>query len=490
MGAPLIFGQTITTAAGIGSPGFSGDGGPAPSAMLSDVTGVAVDAAGNLYIADSDNQRIRRVDAATQVITTVAGTGILGFSGDGGPATAAAFDDIQGVAVDSQGDFFIADTYNFRIRKVDQGTGVVETVAGDGAAGFGGDGGPATSARLNYPCGVGLDAQNNIYIADSSNNRVRRVDAATGIITTVAGNGIYGFSGDGGPAVLGELRIPYGVAVDAQGNLLIADMFNDRIRRVDSATGLLSTAGGNGAQAFGGDGGAAVTASLSTPWGGLVDGAGNYFFADEGNQRVREINGATGVISTVAGAGIPAFSGDGGPATLADLNHPTSAAQDGAGNLYIGDSSNSRVRKITALLVAATSVPTSIPTSTPTQAVTPTGTATPAALPTMTYTPPATDTPTATPTPACETRVWPDPFNPKYAVGGVLQISCVPPGGTVSFFTLSGERVNQIQEVNGMVQWDGRNSSGILVSTGIYFYAIQQGEKAVQTGKFLVKTSG
>jgi sugar lactone lactonase YvrE len=493
MGAPLVFSQTITTVAGNGNPGFSGDGGPAISAMLSDVNGLAADAAGNLYIVDSSNQRVRRVDQATQAITTVAGDGIFGFSGDGGPATAARFDDIQGVALDLQGDLFIADTYNFRVRKIDQSTGAVKTVAGDGAAVFAGDGGPATLASLRYPCGVALDAQNNIYIADSSNNRIRRVDAMTGIMTTVAGNGNYGFSGDGGPALQGEFRVPYGVAVDSQGNLFIADTANNRIRRVDSATGLLSTVAGNGVGGFGGDGGPAVSAGLYSPWGVILDTAGSFFIADYRNQRVRKVDGSTGVISTVAGTGIASYSGDGGPAILADLHGPSSVAKDGAGNLYIGDDNNSRVRKVAALLVVSTPAPTStitytptsIPTSTPALTATPTPSFTPTAslLPTVTY------TPTTTHTPVCETHVWPDPFDPHTAVGGVLKVGCVPYGGTVCFFTLSGERVRNIPEAGGMALWDGRNQYGILVSPGVYFYAVQQGEKTVQSGKLIVRTS-
>jgi sugar lactone lactonase YvrE len=219
----------ITTVAGNGIPGYSGDGGPATSASLSGPSGVVVDATGNLLIADSSNYRIRRVDASTGIITTVAGNGIRGFSGDGGPATSASLSPI-GVAVDATGNLFIADTGNHRIRRVDESTGIITTVAGNGIRGFSGDGGPATSASLNYPTGVAVDGSGNLFIADAANNRIRWVDASTGIITTVAGNGMPDYSGDGGPATSASLNGPSGVVVDAAGNLFIADNDNKRIR--------------------------------------------------------------------------------------------------------------------------------------------------------------------------------------------------------------------------------------------------------------------
>ncbi len=227
--------------AGDGIFGFSGDGDPATSASLRDPFGVALDGAGNLFIADRFNQRIRRVDAATGIITTVAGDGPTGigaggFSGDGGPATSASLNSPFGVAVDGAGNLFIADTLNNRIRKVDT-SGIITTVAGNGSFGFSGDGGPATSASLHEPFGVALDGSGNLFIADRFNQRIRRVDAATGIITTVAGDGptgigAGGFSGDGGPATSASLSFPFGVALDGSGNLFIADFSNSRIRKV------------------------------------------------------------------------------------------------------------------------------------------------------------------------------------------------------------------------------------------------------------------
>jgi sugar lactone lactonase YvrE len=210
-------------AAGNPQAGYGGDGGPATSALLNQPTGVAVDAAGNLFIADEFNNRVRRVDATTGVITTVAGNGSSGYAGDGGPATAAALNGPFGVAVDAQGNLYIADTGNNRIRRVDAATGVITTVAGDGTNRFGGDGGPAVNASLSSPRGVAVDAAGNLFLTDTFNSRIRRVDVGTGVITTVAGNGsIWGVE-DGGPATNAPLGFPYGVAVDAAGNLFIAD---------------------------------------------------------------------------------------------------------------------------------------------------------------------------------------------------------------------------------------------------------------------------
>jgi sugar lactone lactonase YvrE len=335
----------ISTAAGNGVTGYSGDGGPATSAALFQPSGVAVDAAGNLFIADSANQRVRRVDPSG-VISTVAGNGRFGYSGDGGPATSASLNSPYGVTVDAAGDLFIADAANLRIREVDP-SGVISTVAGNGSqgylSGYSGDGAAATGAQLYRPNGLALDAAGDLFIADSLNNRVRRVDPS-GVISTVAGNGSYGFSGDGGLATNARLTSPSGVAVDAAGDLFIADTFNNRVRKVDPS-GVISTVAGNGVPGYSGDGGPATSAALFQPFTVVVDGSGNLFIADSFNHRIRKVD-PSGVITTVAGNGTAGYSGDGGPATAASLNYPYSVALDAAGDLFIADYFNDRVRKV------------------------------------------------------------------------------------------------------------------------------------------------
>ncbi len=332
----------ITTVAGNGNPGFSGDGGPATSATLQLPAGVAVDAANNLYIADSGNNRVRKVTPAGN-ITTVAGNGLPGFSGDGGPAARASLTYPSGLAADAAGNLYIADTYNYLIRKVDT-AGTITTVAGNGIIGFSGDGGPATSARLAYPSGVAVDASGNLYIADTYNYRIRKVDTA-GTITTVAGNGIIGFSGDGGPAANAQLNGPVDVAADTAGNLYIADAGNNRIRKV-VADGIITSVAGNGYYGFSDDGGPATSASLAYPFRVAVDASGYLFIADVNSSRIRQVSPA-GIITTVAGNRSFRFSGDGVSATSAILSQPLGVAVDTAGGLYIADTYNYRIRKVT-----------------------------------------------------------------------------------------------------------------------------------------------
>jgi uncharacterized protein (TIGR03437 family) len=340
-------GGTLTVVAGNGLYDYSGDGGPATSASLAEPRDVAVDAIGNVYIADSGNSRIRKV-TPNGVISTVAGNGDFAFSGDGGQAAEAALHYPQGVAVDSAGNLYISDTVNNRIRKV-TAAGVITTVAGTGEAGFSGDGGPATAARLSQPGGVATDAGGNLYIADGDNGRIRKVTPA-GIITTVAGGGDT--VGDGGPATAAGLNSPTDIAVDAAGNLYIGDHFNQRIRKV-SFLGTITTLAGTGELGFSGDGGPAAAARLNDPAGVTVTSAGDVYFTDSRNRRIRRVN-ANGIIATVAGSGNFKFSGDGGPATSAALNLPSSVAVDALGNLYIADTANHRVRKVTTSGVITT----------------------------------------------------------------------------------------------------------------------------------------
>jgi trimeric autotransporter adhesin len=401
-------GGTITTFAGAGC-GFSGDGGPATAAKFSQVVGLALDSAGNLYLADGWNHRIRRIDRSSGVIATVAGGGTstsdgvpateaevawpegvatdsdgnlyivtinslayrvdasmktirkiagstYGFSGDGGPATAAQLGNPEGVFVDAARNIYIADTNNHRIRRIDAASGIITTVAGSGPTGsnyggFDGDGGAATAARLNQPTGVAVDVEGNLYIADSENNRVRRVDAESGIITSFAGNGNPTFLGDSGPATAALLSIdrPYGLpggtAVDAAGNLYIADSGVQRVRRVDATTKAITTVAGNGELGSKGDGGAALSAELSNADDVAVDREGRTLYIAE-FQRVRVVDLDSGIIRAFAGTSTEGFSGDGGPATMAQLRFVNGMTVDSAGNLYIADTSNFRIRRV------------------------------------------------------------------------------------------------------------------------------------------------
>jgi len=337
----------IATVAGNGGAGYSGDGGPAISAKLNQPYAVAVDGPGNIYIADTGNNVIRKVAAATGIITTVAGNGAAYQSGDGGPATNAQFVYPLGVAVDGSGNLYISDLTNV-VRKVTAATGIITTVAGNGAAGYSGDGGPAIKARLNHASSMSVDSSGNLYIADTGNDVIRKVSVATGIITTVAGTGTRGYSGDGGPASSAELSGPLGVAVDGTGNLYIGDTGNAVIRKVAAATGTITTVAGDGAFGYSGDGGPAIKAKLGGPWGVAVDGAGNLYIADTQNNAIRKVVAATGIITTVAGNGSTGFSGDGGPATSAELYNPMSVAVDGSGNLYLVDWYYGRLRKVAA----------------------------------------------------------------------------------------------------------------------------------------------
>jgi uncharacterized protein (TIGR03437 family) len=322
----------ITTVAGNGNQGSSGDNGPATSAQLNSPAGVAVDSAGNLYIGDTLNNRIRKV--SNGVITTVAGNGTPGFSGDNGPATSAQLNQLYGVAVDSAGNLYVADTLNNRIRKVS--SGVITTVAGNGTPSFSGDNGPATNAQLYLPAGVAVDSAGNLYIADVLNNRIRKVSG--GMITTVGGGGSA--FGDDVPATSAWLVNPRGVAVNSAGNLYLADTMNGLIREVSN--GVIATVAGNRMQGFAGDNGPATSAPLYFPDGIAVDSAGDLYIADTNNNRIRKVS--NGVITTVAGNGTPGFSGDNGPATSAQLSNPRSVAVDSAGNLYFPDVN--RIRKV------------------------------------------------------------------------------------------------------------------------------------------------
>ncbi len=328
--------------AGSSTSGFSGDGGAATAATIYNPWGVALDAAGNLYIGDGTNNRIRRVSAAG-IITTYAGTGAAAYGGDGGPATAAQLKNPSGVALDTMGNLYISDANNHRIRKITP-SGIISTFAGTGSAGFSGDGGPATAAQIVFSDGIAADRYGNVYIPDPSNHRIRRIDAS-GLISTFAGNGSIGSTGDGGAATAATINYPSDIEVDNAGIVYFTDYQENIVRKINTA-GVISKIAGVGTPAFSGDGGPATAAELSHPIGIDVDNCGNIYIGDALNGRVRKID-ASGNISTIAGNGSLTFGGDGGPATAASINEPHAICHDGNNNLYIADRLNSRVRKIT-----------------------------------------------------------------------------------------------------------------------------------------------
>jgi uncharacterized protein (TIGR03437 family) len=329
----------ISTFAGNGTLSYSGDGGAAIQAQLNAPQGVAVDTNFNVYIADTLNNVVRKI-STNGTISNYAGNGGAGSSGDGSAATSAQLHGPQGLALDASGNLYIADTMNAKVRKVSAG-GVITTVAGSGTPGSGGDGSAAASAQLNLPIGVAVDSSGNVYIADFGNSRVRKVAASGGAIGTVAGNGSAGYSGDGGLAVKAQLNGPQGVAVDAAGNLYIADTENNAIREVTPA-GLIATVAGDGLAGYSGDGGQATSAQVGNPVGVAVDAAGNIFTVDASN-RVRQVY-PNGLIATIAGNGSRGYSGDGGLATQAQLNSPSAIALGSNGNLYVADMANNAVR--------------------------------------------------------------------------------------------------------------------------------------------------
>ena len=351
----------ITTVAGNGTQGFAGDGGAAIGAELNNPSSVAVDGSANIYIADNDNYRVRKVAASSGAIFTIAGNGTPGDSGDGGAGTSAEINNVFGIAVDSSGKAFIADAYNCVIRQVST-SDVITRVAGEsGTCGFSGDGADATSAELGEPEGVAVDNSDNLYIADTDNWRIRKLTASTGVITTIAGNGTLYYAA-ASTALGTTLNGPTSAVPDTSGNLYVADQQNCIVRKV-SSTGAISTIAGvppgaSGANcAYSGDGGAATSAHLNLPTKAVADASGNVYIADTENCSIRKVTASTGAITTIAGkSGVCGYSGDGGVATSAELSYPNGLALDTSSNLYIADTGNNIIRKVTV----STSVITTI----------------------------------------------------------------------------------------------------------------------------------
>ncbi|MBC7865032.1 MAG: T9SS type A sorting domain-containing protein [Bacteroidia bacterium] len=338
--------QIITTVAGMGTNGFSGDGGLATSAQLHSPYGMCFDPAGNLYIADALNHRIRMINTAG-IITTVAGTGTAGYSGDGNLATSAKLNRPTDVATDAAGNLYIADEFNNCIRKVNT-SGIISTYAGTTVSGYTGDGGLAISATMTQPNRMSIDVSGNIYISLYQSSVYRMVNTS-GIISTFAGTGTSGFSGDGGLATAAQFDNPCKIVADNNGNFFLADEYNQRIRKINSS-GIITTVAGNGSAAFSGDGSLATSASINFIEGISVDISGNLYIPDKSNNRIRKVN-TSGIISTIAGTGSAGYTGDGGNAISATINTPEEIIFDSYGNLYFSDYGNNAIRKISNVAI-------------------------------------------------------------------------------------------------------------------------------------------
>jgi sugar lactone lactonase YvrE len=336
----------ITTYAGTGEQGYTGDGGPATQARLSEPFMCAFDAQGNLYVAEATNHCVRRIDHHTGIITTVAGTGRAGYSGDGGPATQATMNQPYSLQIDAAGHIYIVDRLNAVIRKVDSASGLISTIAGTGKPGSGGDGGPGMAAQLREPNDCCLDGHGGLLIADVQDQRIRRLDLTTGLITTVAGNGEKVRAGDGLPATAASLFGARAVCVDSRGNMYICEREGNGIRQVDSA-GSMSTFAGTGERGYSGDGGPALTATWGAPKALRCDRHDNVIVVDTENHAIRRIDATTGIVTTLAG-GHQGGDGDGGAATAAGLDRPHGCELDAQGNMFIADSNNHRVRVVGA----------------------------------------------------------------------------------------------------------------------------------------------
>ena len=341
----------IDTLAGDGELNFRADGVPAIQAPIFLPYGVIVDPLGNIYLSDTNNNRIRRVDVQTGLIATIAGNGTSGYSGDGGLATQATISQPGGLTMDGAGNIYFADSGNDIVRRIDAVSGIVTTIAGVPVTqGYSGDGVAATSANLSSPRGIAFDAAGDLFIADTSNNVIREVSAATGRIATVAGTGTAGYNGDVILATAAQLYTPWTVSVAADNSLYIADLSNNRIRKVTG--GAISTVAGTGSRGFGGDGSAAATAQLNDPTSVILDPAGDLYIADSGNNRVRKVYAGTGIIQTLTGNDSEQFGGDAGPANQASLYAPYALFFDQSGDLYLADTLHNRIRRILAAPVA------------------------------------------------------------------------------------------------------------------------------------------
>ena len=336
----------ITTFAGTGEGGYTGDGGPASDAMMREPFMCAFDGAGNLFVCEATNHIVRRVDAATGIITTVAGTGELGYSGDGGPATEATMYEPYSLAIDADGSVYIVDRLNAVVRKVDP-DGIITTVAGTGEPGYSGDGGPGNEAQMREPNDCFLDGRGGLLIADIQDQRVRRLDIATGVITTVAGNGEKVRGGDGLPATEASILGARAVCMDGAGNTYIAEREGNGVRVVGTDGIMGTVAGASSELGYAGDGGPAISSTWAGPKGIRCDAAGNIIVTDTENHAIRRIDAATHIVTTIAGGQLGGH-GDEGPATDAGMDRPHGCEIAADGSIYVADSNNHRVRLVRA----------------------------------------------------------------------------------------------------------------------------------------------
>ena len=329
----------MSSVAGTGVAGYSGDGGLATLARFNHTAGVAVDGSGNIYVSDLDYNIIRKVTKSTGIITTIAGLGYYGYSGDGGLATSALLFRPEGLAVDTSGNIFVADSFNFRVRKITKSTGIITTVAGTGGFGYTGNGRLATAATLSFPFDVAVDSLGNIFVADSDSSVIRKITKSTGIISTIAGTGTKGYSGDGGPATKATLFYPIGIAVDTSGNIYVADSYNSAVRIITLSTGIITSMPG-----------------ISTPIVDVAfDSLGNAFMLDVDHSTILMRKKSTGIITTVAGTGAYGYSGDGELATSSSLEELTFLAIGKSGTVYFTDENSYRVRSFSVPNTTTTS---------------------------------------------------------------------------------------------------------------------------------------
>lgn len=343
----IFNGGIINTFAGSDIYGYAGDGTSVGNALLNSPQNVYVDKRGDVYISDLGNSRIRKVDRRSGIITTVAGNGSYGFSGDGGPATQASLNAAFHTATDDFGNLYISDLANNRIRRVDRNTGIINTIAGTGLSEFNGDGRTALETNLYQPFGLAFDRNGDLIFSDGTGLRLRKLNMRTKRISTIAGNGNQGYAGDGGPARKAMFNFIWNVAIDNEcGDIYINDESNYRIRKINPSSGIITTVAGNGILGNSGNGGLAINASFSGPVGIAIDKNSNLFISDEILSQVYTVDKRTGRIKVIAGNGLNGFFGDGGAAINAILFHPNSLSFDQDGNLYICDDNNNRIRKI------------------------------------------------------------------------------------------------------------------------------------------------